>query len=87
MSKQKGKPHRLPQVHNRELFLEVLPGHGEDPIKTSTVQKRAVERWPEYSKATNKWFREILNSYSVGENPRVAKIKRVDDKADYWRLF
>jgi hypothetical protein len=78
-----GKPHRIPRKHNRKLFLEVLPGIGETPIKTITVRKRAIELYPEYTEASVKWFRDMLNELSIKNV--VEKIRLEDDVADYWR--
>jgi hypothetical protein len=81
--KKEKQPRGFQRAWDRDKVLEVLSLQ-EHELKTSTLKKRVVEKYPEYEAATLKWFKEML--YKGVEEGKVTKIIKEDDVAIYWKV-
>jgi Fe2+ or Zn2+ uptake regulation protein len=81
--KKEKQPRGFQRAWDRDKVLEVLSLQDKE-LKTSTLKKRVVEKYPEYEAATLKWFKEML--YKSVEEGKVTKINKEDDVAIYWKL-
>jgi hypothetical protein len=82
--KKEKRPRGFQRVWDHDKVLEVLSLQNTE-LKTSTLKKRVVEKYPEYEAATLKWFKEML--YKSVEDGKVNKINKEDDIALYWQVI
>lgn len=78
--KVQGKPHRFPQKYDPLKLLTVLKL--TDESKASVIKEDMVLRYPEYEKATLKWFNETLQK--LEKEGFVKRIEKRKEKAYYW---
>ena len=76
----KGKPHRFPKKHDPLNILKVVDQTEEK--KTSVIKEDLVLKYPEYEKATLKWFNETLQK--LEKDGLVKRIEKRKEKAYYW---
>jgi len=78
-SNKSGKPHRFPKKYDPLKILTVL---SNDELKTSLIKEDLVVKFPEYEKATLKWFNETLQD--LQKEGLVQRIEKRKEKAYYW---
>jgi DNA-binding HxlR family transcriptional regulator len=76
----KGKPHRFPKKHD-PLKLLIVHDSTEEK-KASIIKEDIVSKFPEYDKATLKWFNETLQD--LGKKGLVRRVEKRKEKAYYW---
>ena len=76
----KGKPHRFPKKYDPLKLLIVLESTEEK--KASIIKEDIVSKFPEYDKATLKWFNETLQK--LEKEGLVKRIEKRKEKAYYW---
>ena len=77
---EKGKPHRFPKKHDPLKLLTILDSTEEK--KASVIKEDLVLKYPEYEKATLKWFNETLQK--LEKDGLVRRIEKRKEKAYYW---
>lgn len=75
-----GKPHRFPKKYDPLKLLIVLDPTEE--TKASIIKEDIVLKYPEYEKATLKWFNETLQD--LGKEGLVRRVEKRKEKAYYW---
>jgi len=76
----KGKPHRFPKKYDPLKLLIVLDPTEEK--KASIIKEDLVLKYPEYEKATLKWFNETLQD--LGKKGLARRVEKRKEKAYYW---